>query len=211
MDGSGGGDGGAGGNNNGMSGVVGLVGGIGSLGDERGEYKMGEPGDGNLGILEGDDGRHITSEDGDSVRSADGLIGSSFLNSYGDRASIAAAAAAATAGGGGAGAPVAPGAAGDRRSGSGSGSVDGWTRVRGRGRSGRSHPRIRPTHERGASPASTPRDLTRMASSIDDSGLGGVEFASSPGGAGFLLDAFCSPLSENTVAGPEMTQAGERV
>lgn len=152
-------------------------------GDGRGEYKLGDGSDG----LSMDNSNHlIASEDSESERgfeeggsASDGLIGSRYTHNYGDLD---------TAGAGGA---------------------EAWARVRGRGRIARHHPRIRPTHERGASPASTPRRELSGVASAEDSGLGGVEFLSSPGGTGCLLDAFCSPASENSAAGAEMTQAGE--
>lgn len=154
-------------------------------GDGRGEYKLGEGSDG----LSMDNSNHLmASEDSDSERgyeeggsASDDLVGSRYIHNYGDLSDTA-----------------------------GAGGAEAWARVRGRGRISRHHPRIRPTHERGASPASTPprREVSRVASA-EDSGLGGVEFLSSPGGTGCLLDAFCSPASENTAAGAEMTQASE--
>lgn len=179
----------------GSSSGVGDAGGIGGNGSQgHGEYKAG---DGDGAVMDSDDGRRITSEDGDSLRSSDGLVGSSFLDSYGDHSTAASG-----------GISVGPGVSGGiGHLGSGATGSEGWARVRGRVRPGRYPPRIRPTHERGASPASSPKNLSRIPSA-DGSGLGGVEFLSSPGGTGCLLNAFCSPLSENTAPGPEMTQAG---
>ncbi|CAM9202542.1 unnamed protein product, partial [Hapterophycus canaliculatus] len=88
--------------------------------------------------------------------------------------------------------------------------TEAWARARGT-RSGpryhrHQHPRIRPIH---VSPRATPTNMSRNTST-GDSGLGGIEFLLSPGGAG-ALDAFCSPLSEATAAaaGSEMTQAAK--
>lgn len=93
----------------------------------------------------------------------------------------------------------------------GAGGSEAWARVRGRGRGARHQARIRPTLERGASPGSTPRDASGLPSgmaSVEDSGLEGVEFLSSPGGTGSLFDGFCSPLSEGTGAGGDMPLGG---
>ncbi|CAM9272457.1 unnamed protein product, partial [Ectocarpus fasciculatus] len=67
--------------------------------------------------------------------------------------------------------------------------------------------RIQPIH---VSPRVGPSNPPQKAAPADDSGLGGVELLSSPGGTG-ALDAFCSPLSEATAAaaGSEMTQAAK--
>lgn len=146
-----------------------------------GDYKLGEGKD-NLS----DESRHMESDDGD----ADGLVGSTFLGNFGDHGAVATAAG------------VSVGAVG--------GGAEGWARVRGlrnRPLSYRHHhPRIRPIH---ASPKATPTEEWQKTSA-EDSGLGGVEFLSSPGGTG-VLDTFCSPLSEATAAaaGSEMTQAGD--
>lgn len=172
---------GAGGRSSSRSGGGGLTGG--SVG--RNECKLGrDEGDSGVsrGVNEVRSGANLEDVDS-SARSTDGLIGSSFLNSYGDHAA------------GGDGIDV------SERSG----------RVKGRARGpgGPRHPRIRPTHERGASPASTPRNLPRAASGDDSGGLGGAEFLSSPGGTR-LLDAYRSPLSESTATGSVMTEAGAR-
>ncbi|CAM9386280.1 unnamed protein product [Scytosiphon promiscuus] len=170
---------GGGGGGGGVSVVV--TGGSGS-GEALGEYKVADEKDSHSS----DKSRHIDSEDGE----VDGLLGSLFLNSYGDHGAVA------TADG------VSVGAVG--------GGAEGWARVRG-ARGGpryhrHQHPRIRPIH---VSPRATPTNVSRNTST-GDSGLGGMEFLYSPGGAG-ALDAFCSPLSEATAAaaGSEMTQAAK--
>lgn len=156
-------------------------GGGGSSSEGLGDYKVGEGKD-NLS----DDSRHMESDDGD----ADGLVGSTFLGNFGDHGAVATAAG------------VRVGAVG--------GGAEGWARVRGlrsRPLSYRHHhPRIQPIQ---ASPKATPTERYQRTVA-DDSGLGGVELLSSPGGTG-VLDAFCSPLSEATAAaaGSEMTQAGD--
>lgn len=152
----------------------------GSSSEGLGDYKVGEGKD-NLS----DDSRHMESDDGD----ADGLVGSHFLGNFGDHGAVATAAG------------VRVGAVG--------GGAEGWARVRGlrnRPLSYRHHPRIQPIQ---ASPKVTPSEQYQRTVA-DDSGLGGVELLSSPGGTG-VLDAFCSPLSEATAAaaGSEMTQAGD--
>jgi len=154
-------------------------GGGGGGGEVLGEYKVGEGKD-----MLSDDSRHMESDDGDG----DGLVGSSLLASFSEGA-IATAEGVRIGGVGG--------------------GAEGWARVRGMGvrpRSYRHHyPRIQPIH---ASPRATPANLSQITSA-DDSGVGGVEYLTSPGGTG-VLDAFCSPLSEATAAaaGSEMTQAG---
>lgn len=176
----GGSDGGSDGCGAGISNIESTGGGDGGGGEEGNEYEL------DAASTSGGDSRRIASDDGDSVRSTDGLIGSSFLNGYSEH-----------------------GSAGE---GGGRGRGDGWARMRGRGRAPRNHPRIRPTQERGASPPTSPVHRTlSLTTAADDSGLGGVKFVATPGErTGSLLDPFCSPLSENTaLAGSEMTQAGD--
>lgn len=162
------------------------IGGGGGDGERLGEYKAGDGSD-----ALSDDGRHLGSEDGD----ADGLVGSSFLTNFGDHGAVATAAG------------VSVGVVG----GGGGGGVEGWAPMRALRAPPRSyrhnHPRIQPTH---VSPRVGPSNPPQQAAPADDSGLGGVQLMSSPGGTG-ALDAFCSPLSEATAAaaGSEMTQAGE--
>lgn len=92
----------------------------------------------------------------------------------------------------------------------GAGGAETWARVRGRGRTARHQARVRPTLERGASPGSTPTPRNGLhLTSGEDSGLGGVDFLSSPGGTGSLFDGFCSPLSEYNGSGAEMTPGCE--
>lgn len=151
----------------------------------RNECKLGRDesdGDVSRGVNEVRSGANLDDVDS-STRSTDALIGSSFLNSYGDHAA------------GGDGVDVSE--------------RGGRVKGRARGPGGPRHPRIRPTHERGASPASTPRNLPRAASGDDSGGLGGAEFLSSPGGTR-LLESYRSPLSESTATGSVMTEAGAR-
>lgn len=179
------GDGG-GGRNSSRSGDGGdVLGGLTGGGGGRNECKLGRDEDAggvSMGVNEVHSGSKLEDLDS-SARSTDGLIGSSFLNSYGDHAA------------GGDGVEVSERC--------------GRVKGRARGPGGPRHPRIRPTHERGASPASTPRNLPRAASGDDSGGLGGAEFLSSPGGTR-LLDAYRSPLSESTATGSVMTEAGAR-